>query len=71
VLLAPPERIGQYFGLYGITTKLSVVGSLSYALVADWFGTRPAMLAQGVPLLLGLACLAKVRITHTGRALQP
>jgi UMF1 family MFS transporter len=62
LLLAPPEQVGQYFGLYGITTKLSVVGALVYGLVADAWGSKAAMLAQGVPLLLGLGCLAMVRL---------
>ncbi|HEX6810200.1 MAG TPA: MFS transporter [Planctomycetota bacterium] len=62
VLLAPPERVGEFFGLYGITVKLSVVGSALYAIVADAYGCKPAMLAQGILLLLGLGCLAMVRI---------
>lgn len=62
VLLAPPAQIGRYFGLYGITTKLSVVGALVYGFVADAFGSKTAMLVQGVPLLLGLGCLAMVRL---------
>jgi UMF1 family MFS transporter len=62
VLLAPPAQVGQYFGLYGITTKLSVVGALFYGVIADHWGSKAAMLAQGVPLLLGLACLAMVRL---------
>ncbi|MCC7397745.1 MAG: MFS transporter [Planctomycetes bacterium] len=62
VLLAPRARLGEYFGLYGITTKLSVLGSLTYGSIADHFGARPGMLAQAVPLLLGLALLAMVRL---------
>ena len=62
VLLAPPESIGQYFGLYGITVKLSVVGSVVYGFVADSCGCKPAMLAQSAQLLIGLGCLAMVRM---------
>jgi MFS transporter, UMF1 family len=62
VLLAPKEQIGAWFGLYGITLKLSVVGGLAYGLIADAAGPRAAMLAQAVPLLLGLWCLAMVRM---------
>jgi UMF1 family MFS transporter len=36
VLLAPPEKLGEYAGFYGITSKLSVVGSTTFALMADW-----------------------------------
>jgi UMF1 family MFS transporter len=62
VRLSPQDRVGEYFGLYGITVKLSVVGSVVYALVADAYGCKPAMLAQGVQLLLGLGCLAMVKL---------
>lgn len=36
VLLAPPEKLGEYAGFYGITSKLSVIGSTTFALMADW-----------------------------------
>lgn len=60
--LAPRDRIGQYFGLYGITLKLSVVGGLVYGLVADAYGSKAAMLVQAVPLLIALGCLTMVRL---------
>lgn len=68
--LSPREKLGEYFGLYGITTKLSVVGTavfgLSHDLVESWTGSdlsgwRAAMLLQAVPILLGLGLLALVR----------
>jgi MFS transporter, UMF1 family len=62
LLLAPPERVGSYFGLYGLTVKLSVIGSVVYGFVEHGAGAKPAMLAQSVQLLLGLLCLAMVRI---------
>jgi UMF1 family MFS transporter len=62
VLLAQPDEIGRYFGLYGITVKLSVIGGVVYGLVNDSFGSKPAMLAQSLQLLLGLACLLMVRL---------
>lgn len=68
VLLAPPDRIGEYFGLYGITVKLSVVGSAVYGFVEYHAGARPAMLAQGVQLLIALLCLAMVRIPREAPA---
>lgn len=71
VLLAPRARIGQYFGLYGITTKLSVLGCLAYGFVADTFGHKAAMLAQAVPLLIALICLAKVRMPATETTATP
>jgi UMF1 family MFS transporter len=68
--LSPREKLGEYFGLYGITTKLSVIGSAAFGLAFDvvfeWSGSdlmawKVALLLQAVPLLLGLAFLAKVR----------
>jgi UMF1 family MFS transporter len=66
VILAPKERIGEFFGLYGITVKLSVLGSTVYGVVADLAGTRPAMLAQSAQLLLGLWFLSRVRLPRAG-----
>jgi MFS-type transporter involved in bile tolerance (Atg22 family) len=34
--LVPEDRVGAYFGIYGMATKLSVVGSLTYGFVADY-----------------------------------
>lgn len=65
ILLAPPEQVGQYFGLYGITVKLSVFGAVVYGLVADHFGTKPALLSQTPQLLLGLLFLSMVRIPRS------
>ena len=62
VLLSPPDMIGQYFGLYGITVKLSFFGSVIYGVVHDAYGSKAAMLAQSTQLILGLLCLLKVRI---------
>lgn len=66
LLLAPRDRIGEFFGLYGITVKVSVVGSVLYGVIADHTGSRTALLAQCVPLLLGIGCLAMVRIPRAG-----
>ncbi len=70
LLLAPPERVGEYFGLYGITLKLSVVGAAVYGVVNDHAGAKPAMLAQAAQLLLGLVFLAMVRVEGVGHARQ-
>lgn len=69
--LAPRERIGEFFGLYGITVKVSVVGSAVYGVIADHWGSRTALLAQCAPLLLGIACLAMVRMPRSGAATRP
>lgn len=65
LLLAPPDRIGEFFGLYGITVKLSVIGSAVYGFVEYYAGCKPAMLAQGAQLLIALVCLAMVRLPAT------
>ncbi|MFK7741243.1 MAG: MFS transporter [Planctomycetota bacterium] len=67
VLLAPPDQIGRYFGLYGITVKLSVFGGVVYGLVNDAYGSKPAMLAQTTQLLFGLVCLFMVRVDSPSR----
>lgn len=68
LILAPPEQIGGYFGLYGITTKLSVLGSTIYAVVADAFGARPAMASQAIQLLIGMGLLFMVRLPKPAAA---
>ena len=65
LLLAPKDQVGAYFGLYGITVKISVLGSTTYGLIADRAGSVPALLAQVAPLLLGLLALAMVRMPAT------
>ncbi len=71
LVLAPPERIGQFFGLYGITVKVSVIGSTVYGVVADHRGPQSALLAQLVQLVLGLTCLLLVRLPSSRHALAP
>ncbi len=68
VMLAPPEALGSCFGLYGITVKLSVVGSVLYGFLEFHAGPKPAMLAQGAPLLLGLGCLLMVRLPTAAKS---
>ncbi len=70
LLLAPKDQVGAYFGLYGITVKISVLGSTTYGFIADRGGSVPALLAQVAPLLLGLLALAMVRMPATTPAPQ-
>ena len=58
--LAPRDRVGEFFGLYGVTMKLSVVGALTFGLVADSLGMKAALLTQLLPLGLGLVLLHNV-----------
>jgi len=55
--LAPPEKIGQYFGLYGLTTKISVLGSLIFSIIADLAGFRQALWVLVFPAAVGFAAL--------------
>lgn len=51
LLVAPKEDIAQYFGLYGITLKLSVVGSTTFAVISDVvFEWQKAKVAEDVAL---------------------
>ncbi|MCB9894539.1 MAG: MFS transporter [Planctomycetes bacterium] len=68
--LSPREKVGEYFGLYGITTKLSVIGSAVVGILqdvisrqtgSDLTGWRIAIGAQAAPLLLGILFLALVK----------
>lgn len=68
--LSPREKVGEYFGLYGITTKLSVIGSALFGIIYDQTtrisgndltGWKAALLFQAVPLVLGLGLLMLVK----------
>jgi UMF1 family MFS transporter len=56
--VTPPERYGEALGLYGVTTKASIVGTVVFAVLADNVGypvailTEAATLAGGVVLML-------------------
>lgn len=63
--LSPPERIGECFGIYGFTTKVSAIGSTTFSLLADLFGFRIAVLSQLVPVVLGLVFLSRTSDTAT------
>lgn len=52
--LAPPHKTGEYFGIYGLTTKVSVLGSFLYGLCADRFGMREGLGILVIPAAAGL-----------------
>jgi UMF1 family MFS transporter len=60
VRIAPKEKIGEYFGMYGLTLKVSVFGSLLFTLLADLLPFEETLryrfgLASGfLPLAIGL-----------------
>ncbi|MCC6149571.1 MAG: MFS transporter [Planctomycetes bacterium] len=68
--LAPRERLAQYFSLYGLTTKVSIIGSAVFGTIVDQVtratgndlaAWKAALYFQAVPLTLGLCFLMLVR----------
>lgn len=51
------HEAGEYFGLYGLTTKISVIGSLAFSVTADLAGFRQALGVLIFPALAGLLML--------------
>lgn len=62
VELAPVARRGEFFGLYGMTAKLSVVGNLTFMMVHAAAGLTVALLSQLVAAVAGLMFLHAVRM---------
>jgi len=54
VELSPPGEVGGYFGFYNLTTKISVVWSLFFSILADRWGFQAALLSLVIPSGLGL-----------------
>lgn len=69
-VLAPPGRLGEFFGLWGLAVKLaSIFGPLSYGLMTWIFAGdhRTAIMALGAYFVIGLAILRGVDMQR-GRA---
>ena len=63
--LAPPARVAEFFGLWGLATKAaSIFGPLTYGAVTWIFGGnhRLAILATGIFFVIGLLLLLKVDV---------
>ncbi|MCB9800042.1 MAG: MFS transporter [Candidatus Omnitrophica bacterium] len=58
--LAPLNRQGEYFGFYGLTNKISAVGSLLVAVLADLFGFRIAVFTLLLPVAAALFLIGSV-----------
>ncbi len=58
--MAPEERIGEFFGLYGFTTKVSAIGSTAIPLLADHFGFQTAVLSQLASLVCAYLFIRKI-----------
>jgi UMF1 family MFS transporter len=60
--LAPPDKIGEYFGLYGVTNKLSTLSALAFALAHDLSGGyRASLIVLAVFLVPGIILIFLVR----------
>ncbi|MBS0337632.1 MAG: MFS transporter [Proteobacteria bacterium] len=69
-VLAPPARLGEFFGLWGLAVKLaSIFGPLSYGLMTWIFAGdhRTAIMVLGAYFVIGLAILRGVDMQR-GRA---
>ena len=69
--LVPEEEIGEYFGLYNLTTKISVTSSLVFSILADRLGFRWALLSQLIPSGAGLVFLWLSRISRRNASPYP
>ena len=70
-LLAPSHRLGEFYGLWTLATRLaSIIGPLAYGLLtwASLGNQRIAMAATGLFFLVGLALLLPINMSrgHTG-----
>jgi UMF1 family MFS transporter len=70
-VLAPPGRLGEFYGLWAFATRLAaVIGPLTYGLV-NWMTAgnhRIAFLATGLFFVLGLVLLARLDMARGLRA---
>jgi len=69
VELAEADRVGEYFGLYGLTTKISVIGSLAFSVTSDLAGFRPALWVLVFPASAG--CMFLFLSLKTEAPLRP
>lgn len=68
-LFAPQRRVGEFFGLWGMTYKLAgAVGVLSFGQVKAWIGDAQALLLLTTFFALGLLMLLTVHVPKGIRA---
>jgi UMF1 family MFS transporter len=68
--LAPPSRLAEFFGLWGLAVKAaSIFGPLTYGLV-EWLGGshRLAIFVTGLYFVAGLALLANIDVNRGRQA---
>lgn len=61
VEIAPQEHLGAYFGIYNLTTKLSVISNLVFSVLAGILGFQAALLVLALPALAGVVCFRKIQ----------
>jgi UMF1 family MFS transporter len=69
--LAPPARLGEFFGLWGLAVKAaSVFGPLTYGLVTWLFAGnhRLGLFATGLYFIVGLALLKRIDVERGRRS---
>jgi MFS transporter, UMF1 family len=68
-LFAPTARVGEFFGLWGMTYKLAgAVGVLSFGQVKAWIGDAPALTLLTSFFAVGLILLMSVSVPNGIRA---
>ncbi|MEQ1501887.1 MAG: MFS transporter, partial [Myxococcota bacterium] len=68
-LLSPPDKVGEFFGLWGMFGKLAaVVGLMSLGALQATFGLADAIGVTGLFFALGLAVVAFVDVPRGQRA---
>jgi len=68
-LFAPQRRVGEFFGLWGMTYKLAgAVGVLSFGQVKAWIGDAPALALLTSFFALGFVVLLTVNVPKGIRA---
>ena len=59
--LVPPERVGSFLGLYGMTGKFSALGALWFGLLADWLSYESALFFQLIMLIVGMYFFSRIK----------
>jgi len=65
IQLVPQQLVARFFGLYGITNKVSIIGSSVCGLMIHLYGPRIAILSQVLPLLIAFFCLYRMARTKS------
>jgi UMF1 family MFS transporter len=67
-LLAPPDRVGEIFGFWGMFARLGAILGTGFGLVSDLFSRRSALLLVVAFFVVGAALLARIDLDRHARA---